>query len=135
MGVHVGLFVIIRMIDSLAESWIMKRCAHRIPGVDTLLVRMLDQRQGILFIENPILPLLASEAHGTQDNLGYLQARLSEAILRDFSAMGHSSWLSQRATLGAGLIPNVFHLGRHIDKLEILHSWLIESYGQRTNFS
>lgn len=65
MRVDVGLFVIIRMVDSLARSWIMDRYAHRIPGVNTSLVRVLDQRQGVLFIENPILPLLASKAHGT----------------------------------------------------------------------
>lgn len=47
---------------------------HRVPGVDTLLVGMLDQRQGFLFIQDPVLPLLATIGHGTQDDLGDLQA-------------------------------------------------------------
>lgn len=82
VGVDVGLFVIVRMIGWPVKLWIMDLYAHRIPGVDTLSVRVLDQRQGIFFIENPILPLLASKAHGTQDNLGYLQTRFSETISR-----------------------------------------------------
>lgn len=51
-----------------------------IPRVDPPLVRVLEQRQGLVLVEHPLLPLPGAVGHGAQDDLGDLEAGLAEAV-------------------------------------------------------
>lgn len=59
---------------------------YRIPGVNAKLVGMFDERQRLLLIQDPVLPLLATITHCTQDDLGDLQAGVSKAVIVSISA-------------------------------------------------
>lgn len=58
------------------DSW----STYRIPGVNTQLVGMFDQRKRIFLIENPVLPLLTSVTHSSQDDLGDLEAGVAKTV-------------------------------------------------------
>lgn len=51
---------------------------YSIPGVDTTLVGVLNQRKRLVLVENPVLPVLGTVGHGTQDDLGDLETRVSK---------------------------------------------------------
>lgn len=53
---------------------------HRVPCIDAVYVGVLEDGQSGVFVQDPGLPLVGTEAHGTQDDLGNLQAGLAQAI-------------------------------------------------------
>lgn len=78
MGVDIRLFH--RLVKF--RGWFRRASwtsTHRIPGVDAPLVSVLNNVQRLLLIQDPALPLLATKAHGAQDDLGDLQARFAKA--------------------------------------------------------
>ena len=50
-----------------------------VPCVDTVFVCVLENRQSSVLVQDPGLPLVGTEAHGAQDDLGDLQAGLTQA--------------------------------------------------------
>lgn len=40
---------------------------------------MLNQRESFILVQNPVLPFLGTVGHGTQDNLGDLETRVSKS--------------------------------------------------------
>lgn len=85
---------------------------YRIPGVDPLLVSVLDNIQRLLLVQDPVLPVLATKAHGAKNDLGNLQARLPQAVLSRLSAYTQD----RMYVPGCGAIPRIFHLlARHYD--------------------
>jgi hypothetical protein len=52
---------------------------YSIPSVDTALVGVLNQGKSFILVENPVLPVLGAVGHGTQDDLGDLETRVSES--------------------------------------------------------
>ena len=77
VGVDIGLGMTKSV--SINLSW-AGGSTYRIPGVDTTLVSVLDQRKGFFLVQNPVLPLLGTVGHGTQDDLGDLEAGVSESV-------------------------------------------------------
>ena len=51
-----------------------------IPSVDATLVGVLEQRQAVLLIQHPWLPLVASIAHSAQNDFRDLEAGLAQAV-------------------------------------------------------
>lgn len=53
---------------------------YGIPRVDADFVRVLEQRQTLLFVEDPFLPLWISIAHRTKNHLRNLEAGFPEPV-------------------------------------------------------
>ena len=62
----------------------MQICAdgktYSIPSVNPGLVRMLQQWQALLLVQNPLLPLWIAVTHCSEDDLGDFEAGLAETI-------------------------------------------------------
>jgi len=50
-----------------------------VPSVQPDIVCMLQEGQSFILVDNPVLPFRAPDGHAAKDNLGDLQARLSQA--------------------------------------------------------
>ena len=48
--------------------------AYSIPRINTTLIRMFQQRQRLVFIQDPWLPFIGSIGHGTENDFGDLEA-------------------------------------------------------------
>ena len=48
---------------------------RRVPGIDSPLVRMMKHLQRLGLFKHPFSPVLFTERHASQDNLGYFEAR------------------------------------------------------------
>jgi len=49
------------------------------PGVDAAVVGVLDEREGLVFVQYPGLPVRSAVGHGTEDDLGDLKTGLAES--------------------------------------------------------
>jgi hypothetical protein len=57
---------------------------RRVPGVEAAVVRRFKKWEGLLFVDDPGLPLGGSEAHGAEDGVGDAQAAGAEAMVGCF---------------------------------------------------
>lgn len=52
---------------------------YRVPGVDAALVSVLNQRESLVFIQDPVLPVLGTVGHGSKNDLGDFEAGFAQA--------------------------------------------------------
>jgi hypothetical protein len=84
VGVDVGLLCpLLALLNSTIPGLITGRCelcgvwTYGIPGIDTNIICVLQERKSLCLVQNPGLPFSATVAHSTQNNLGDLKSGLA----------------------------------------------------------
>lgn len=58
---------------------------YGVPGVDAAVVGVFDERECLVFIQYPGLPVLRAVGHGAEDNFGDLEAGFPESSKQSVS--------------------------------------------------
>jgi hypothetical protein len=61
---------------------------YSIPSVDASFEGVFEEGQSFVFLENPLEPISASIRHGSQNDLGNLQARATKSVVTHACCLG-----------------------------------------------
>jgi hypothetical protein len=80
----------------------MKGLTYSVPSVDASFEGVFEEGQGFIFLENPLKPIFASIRHGSQNDLGNLQARATKSGITHPCCLGLNEKVFDIAVLRRG---------------------------------